>query len=141
MRVVENNGPNRVFLRNRSTLELQVRSGSSAKKREEVLWRWYRERLRELVPPLLAKWEAILDIDAVDFGIRRMKTKWGGCSVDTGRIWLNLELAKKPRQCLEYIVVHELMHLSERHHNDRFIAALDLHLPQLGTGVMPPLET
>ena len=130
LRLSEHNGPSRVFLPNRSTLELQVRKGSSAPKREQILWRWYRERLRELVPPLLAKWEPILGVHAAGFGIRRMKTKWGGCSADSRRIWINLELAKKPRQCLEYIVVHELVHLSERHHNDRFTASLDRHLPR-----------
>jgi predicted metal-dependent hydrolase len=129
LRVVERNGPSRVVLRNRSTLELQMRGEYSAKKREQVLLHWYRERLRELVPSLLAKWEAILDIRAAAFGIRKMKTKWGSCSVTARRIWLNLELAKKPAHCLEYIVVHELVHLIERHHNDSFIALLDRHLP------------
>ena len=129
LRVVERNGPSRVVLRNRNTLELQMRGEYNAKKREEVLLRWYRERLRELVPPLMAKWEEILDIRAAAFGIRKMKTKWGTCNVTARRIWLNLELAKKPEKCLEYIVVHELVHLIERHHNDSFIALLDLHLP------------
>ena len=129
LRVVERDGPSRVVQRNRGTLELQVRSKYSTQEREQVLWRWYRERLRELVPPLLAKWEALLEIRAAAFGIRKMKTKWGACSVDARRIWLNLELAKKPGQCLEYIVVHELVHLIERHHNDSFIAILDRHLP------------
>jgi len=129
LRVVEGNGPSRVVLRNRSTIELQMRGEYSAKKREEVLLRWYRERLRELVPPLMAKWEAILDIRAAAFGIRKMKTKWGTCNVTARRIWLNLELAKKPEKCLDYIVVHELVHLIERHHNDSFIELLDRHLP------------
>jgi len=129
LRVVERNGPSRVVLRNRSTLEMQTRGEYSAKKREQVLLRWYRERLRELVPPLMAKWEAILDIRAAAFGIRKMKTMWGTCNVTARRIWLNLELAKKPGQCLEYIVVHELVHLIERHHNESFIALLDRHLP------------
>jgi predicted metal-dependent hydrolase len=129
LRVVEGNGPSRVMLRSRSTLEIQTRGEYSAKKREQVLLRWYRERLRELVPPLMAKWEAILDIGAAAFGIRKMKTKWGTCNVTARRIWVNLELAKKPVRCLEYIVVHELLHLIERHHSDSFIALLDRHLP------------
>lgn len=130
LRVVECAGPNRVFVRGLSTLELQVRSGLTTMKRDQVLSRWYREQLRELVPPLLTKWGKVLKIHDVDFGIKKMKTKWGACSTEAKRIWLNLELAKKPRQCLEYIVVHELMHLMERHHNDRFISALDRHLPR-----------
>jgi len=129
LRVVERDGPSRVVLRNRTTLELHMRSESDASAREQVLQRWYRARLRELVPPLLAKWEAILGVQAASWGIKKMKTKWGACNVDARRIWLNLELAKKPVQCLEYLIVHELTHLIERHHNDRFVSLLDRHLP------------
>lgn len=129
LRVVERDGPSRVVLRNRTTLELHVRSESDAAAREQVLQRWYRARLRELVPPLVAKWEAILGVQAASWGIKKMKTKWGACNVDARRIWLNLELAKKPVQCLEYLIVHELTHLIERHHSDRFVSLLDRHLP------------
>ena len=128
LRVVEHAGPSRVMLRSRAALELQVRSHYGAKEREQVLWRWYRARLRELVPPLLAKWEAALGVRAATVGIKKMKTKWGACSVDARRIWLNLELAKKPVQCLEYLIVHELTHLIEPHHNDRFVSLMDRHL-------------
>lgn len=129
LRVVEREGPSRVVLRNRTTIELQVRSGCETTGRTQVLQRWYRERLRELVPPLVAKWEAILGVRAADVRIRVMKTKWGACSVDVRRIWLNLELAKKPAQCLEYLVMHELTHLIERHHNDTFVSLMDRHMP------------
>ena len=130
LRVVEGDGPRRVALLNRRTLELRVPVRSDANERELVLRRWYRERLRELVPPLLAKWEARLGVRAAAFGIKRMKTKWGACTVDARRIWLNLELAKKPVHCLEYLIVHELTHLIERHHNDTFVSLMDRHLPQ-----------
>jgi predicted metal-dependent hydrolase len=130
LRVVGRDGPSRVVLRNRTTLELQVRSDYEAEQREQVLRRWYRERLRELVPPLLTKWEATLGVGAVAFGIRKMKTKWGACSADARRIWLNLELAKNPVQRLEYLIVHELTHLIEPHHDDRFVSLMDRHLPQ-----------
>lgn len=129
LRVVGCDGPARVAVRSRTTLEVHVRGGADAKARERVLQRWYRQRLRELVPPLLAKWEAILDVHAASWGIKRMKTKWGACSVDARRMWLNLELAKKPVQCLEYSIVHELTHLIEPHHNDRFVSLMDRHLP------------
>ncbi len=129
LRVVQRDGPSRVVLRNRSTLELQIRSECEAKERERVLRRWYRERMRELVPPLLAKWEMNLGVRAGAVGIKKMKTKWGACSLDARRIWLNLELVKKPVQCLEYLIVHELAHLIERHHNDRFVLLMDRHLP------------
>jgi predicted metal-dependent hydrolase len=130
LRVVEQRGPAHVVLRSRRFLELHVRPGTDAKGRERVLQDWYREHLRRLIPPLLAKWEAVLGVEATAWAIKRMKTKWGACSIGARRIWLNLELAKKPMPCLEYIVVHELVHLIERHHNDRFIALMDRHLPQ-----------
>jgi len=88
----------------------------------------YRKQLKQLIPPLLEKWLPVLGIESVDWGIKKMKTKWGACNIHARRIWLNLELAKKPVQCLEYIVIHELMHLLERHHNDRFMALMDQHL-------------
>jgi predicted metal-dependent hydrolase len=130
LRVVEHDEANRVVLRNKSTLELQVRRKTSAEQRERVLQRWYRSQLRLLIPPLLEKWEARLGVQAAQWGIKRMKTKWGSCNVGARRIWLNLELAKKPARCLEYLVVHELVHLLERHHNDRFTAIMDKSLPQ-----------
>jgi predicted metal-dependent hydrolase len=130
LRVVERAGPSKVALRNLATFELQVRPGTDRDARERVLNEWYRRRLRQLVPPILAKWEAILGVQAADWGIKKMKTKWGACTVEVRRIWLNLELTKRPVQCLEYIIVHELMHLIERHHNDRFVSLMDAHLPQ-----------
>lgn len=129
LRVIQHEGAGRVVERNRRTLELHMRPQSGQKERERVLQRWYREQLRELIPPFLTKWETILGVQPAAWGIKRMKTKWGSCNVDAKRIWLNLELAKKPVQCLEYIVVHEMMHLLERHHNDRFISLMDRHLP------------
>ena len=130
LRVVEHEGPNRIVIRNRVALELQVRSGSGTMERRQVLDRWYRARLRELLPTLVARWEAVLEVRAVEVRIRTMKTKWGACTSDARRIWLNLELAKKPIQCIEYLVMHELTHLLERHHNERFTALMDRHMPQ-----------
>jgi len=95
-----------------------------------VLQRWYRQQLKELIPPLLEKWQSVLGAQIAHWGIKKMKTKWGACNFEARSIWLNLELAKKPVQCLEYIVVHELVHLIERHHNDRFVSIMDKHLPQ-----------
>ncbi|NOT29514.1 MAG: M48 family metallopeptidase [Planctomycetes bacterium] len=128
LRVVAHQGAGKVGLRARSFLELRVRPDTDAEGRERVLLQWYREQLRTRIPPLLAKWEPILGVHASDWRIKRMKTRWGACSTEAHRIWLNLELAKKPVRCLEYIVVHELVHLIE-HHNDRFIELMDRHLP------------
>jgi predicted metal-dependent hydrolase len=110
-------------------LHLQVRPGSDQSRCERVLDAWYRQQLRETVPALLSKWEPVLKVKAAQIFIQRMKTKWGSCTPASGYIRLNTDLAKKPHGCLEYIVVHELMHLLEPTHNERFIALMDLYLP------------
>lgn len=97
--------------------------------RQRVLDRWYRELLRQQIAELLAKWEPRIGVQVRKWGIRKMRTRWGTCNRDAGRIWVNLELAKKPPSCLEFIVVHELIHLVERHHNDRFRELMDEALP------------
>lgn len=119
----------KVVIRNNTRIDLYARPGSDTAQRERILLAWYRKQLRELVPPLITKWELILGVNVADWGIKQMKTKWGTCSIEACRIWLNLELAKKPIRCLEYIVVHELIHLLERHHNDRFTALMEKYLP------------
>jgi predicted metal-dependent hydrolase len=129
LRVTERDEPPGVSFRNTRFLDLSVRPGTSGEQRERILQRWYRDQLKALIPPLLEKWQPILGVRVDDWGIRRMKTKWGSCNVGGRRIWFNLELAKKPARCLEYIAVHELVHLLERHHNDRFTALMDRFLP------------
>jgi predicted metal-dependent hydrolase len=128
LRLVEHSGVPKVVL-NKSRLELHVRPDATAEKREQVLEQWYRARLKELLLPLLDKWQPVLEVEAASWGIRRMKTRWGTCTTSTRRILLNLELAKKPIQCVEYILVHELVHLQERQHNASFRAMLDRSLP------------
>jgi predicted metal-dependent hydrolase len=91
---------------------------------------WYRERLRELLPRLLDKWQVKLEVRVSAWGIKKMKTKWGSCNANRRSIWVNLELAKKPAPCLEYLVVHELLHLKVRTHGEQFTALMDLHLPR-----------
>jgi predicted metal-dependent hydrolase len=129
LRVIEHEGPGMVVLRNTAMIDLHVRPSASPAQREEVLLQWYRTRLKELIPPLLEKWQPLLGVQVAAWGIKKMKTKWGSCNIGAKRIWLNLELAKKPISCLEYIVVHELVHLLERHHNDRFAGLMDLYMP------------
>lgn len=130
LNVVYHNKPPKVAFRNKITMDLFVRTGSDTAQRERVLLAWYRKQLKEAVPPLISKWEAILGVKVAECGVKQMKTKWGSCNKDARRIWLNLELAKKPVQCLEYIVVHEMVHLLERHHNDRFTKHMDKFMPQ-----------
>ena len=102
------------------TLMLTVRPNAGRERREAAVRDYYRTRLRDRSAPLIEKWASAIGETPEDWQIRRMKTKWGSCKADARRIWLNLELAKKPIQCLEYVVVHELAHFVERHHNDRF---------------------
>jgi hypothetical protein len=130
LRVIEHHGAGKVVLRNRAAIELYVRPQTDGQQRKQVLQQWYRGQLKTLIPPLLKKWQPIMGVQVADWGIKRMKTKWGSCSKSARRIWLNLELAKRSVQCLEYIVVHEMVHLLERHHNDRFRALVDQFIPQ-----------
>jgi predicted metal-dependent hydrolase len=130
LNVVYQNGPVRVVIRNKSTIDVFVREGSDTSRRERVFLAWYRRQLKELIPPLIEKWEGIIGVKVAEWGVKQMKTKWGTCTIKAHRIWLNLELVKKPVQCLEYIVVHEMVHLLERHHNDRFTARMDSFMPQ-----------
>jgi len=130
LRVHEHDAPARVALRSIASLDLFVRPGTSSGQREAALLIWHREQLKALIPPLLEKWQPILGVQVADWGIKKMKTKWGSCNADARRIWLNLELAKKPVQCLEYIMVHELVHLLERRHNDHFTELMDRFMPQ-----------
>ena len=128
--VVEQDCPPRVWLLNNTKIGLSVRPGSDRETREAVVHRWYRQHLRAEVPPLLEKWEPKLGVSVNEVRIRKMKTLWGSCNVEAKRIWLNLELAKKLESCLVYILVHEMVHLLEREHSDRFHALMDKFLPQ-----------
>ncbi len=119
-----------IVLRNRTTMEIHAPPGASTRERDQVLQRWYRRQLKALIPTLLAEWQTRLGVQVTEWGIKQMKTRWGTCNPAARRIWVNLELAKKPERCLEYLVVHEVVHLIERHHGDRFVAIMDQHLPQ-----------
>jgi len=130
LNVIYHDGPPEVVIHNNATLDLFVRVGSDIKKREHALIAWYRRQLKEAIPPLIAKWEPIIGEEVAEWGVKRMKTRWGSCNIKARRIWLNLELIKKPVHCLEYIIVHEMVHLLERLHNDRFKAYMDEFLPQ-----------
>lgn len=113
-----------------SRMILSVRPGSDERKKQEVLEAWYRKQIKAAVGSLIEQWEKRLEVTVEQVNIRRMKTRWGSCNHRKGRILFNTELAKKPRECLEYIVVHEMMHLLEPTHNAKFISLMDQHLPQ-----------
>lgn len=129
LNLVEGARSGSVRVKNRRTLELCVRSISDREARERVFLAWYRVELKSRLGPLVEKWAATLGIPVPHWGVKRMKTNWGTCSIDAKRVWINLELAKKPPHCLEYIVVHELVHFLERNHTDRFVAHMDHYLP------------
>ena len=128
--VTEHNSPPTVRLVNNTTMALSVRPETDRDMREAVLYRWYRRELRDQLPALLAKWEPRVGVTVADVRIRKMKTLWGSCNIEAGRIWLNLELIKKPTSCLAYVLVHEMVHLLERKHNARFQALMDRFMPQ-----------
>lgn len=130
LNVAYHDAPPQVVVRNKATLDLFVRPGSDTAQRERVLLAWYRRQLKAAIPLLIAKWEPIIGVQVADWGVKRMKTKWGSCTIEARRIWLNLELVKKPPRCLEYITVHEMVHLLERLHNERFVAYMDEFMPQ-----------
>lgn len=127
--VIEGSGRATVSLRDRRTLELRMSPGTSSGDREAALDRWYRQFLHDQLPDLLAKWEPIIGVKVAEWRVRKMKTKWGSCNITARRIWLNLELAKKPKDFLEYVVLHEMVHLLEGTHGPKFKALMDCYMP------------
>ena len=127
--IVEEDAAPAVSLRHRAIV-LRIRPGSTEEKRQAVMAGWYRRQVKAAAADLVAKWGPALGVEVRRIFVQRMKTRWGGCNPGSRTIRLNTELAKKPPECLEYIVVHELTHLLERNHTERFIGLMDQHLPQ-----------
>ena len=127
--VIEHNGPPTIHLTENAVLTLRVRPGTDPEERQALLYGWYRERLRQQLPALLARWAPKVGVTVAEVRIKRMKTRWGTCNIRARRIWVNLHLAERPVACLEYVLVHEMVHLLERYHNDRFKALMDQFLP------------
>lgn len=130
LEVKHHDGFGKVSISGTKKINLKIAKGTTVEDRARIMREWYRKQLKLQIPSLIEKWEKIIGVKINDWGVRQMKTKWGSCNTDAKRIWLNLELAKKPPICLEYIVVHELIHLLERNHNDKFIAYLDKFMPK-----------
>ncbi|HXB68351.1 MAG TPA: SprT family zinc-dependent metalloprotease [Candidatus Acidoferrales bacterium] len=128
LKVIEKDAAPEVQLEH-SQLLLQTRPATSEAHKQAILEEWYRAQLKEAVPALIAKWEPLMGVKVERFFVQRMKTKWGSCSPASAGIRLNTDLARKPRECLEYIVVHEMAHLREPTHNSRFIALMDHFMP------------
>ena len=130
LRVIEKDAAPHVVLKAKTYIELYVRPDASTEQRQSILNEWYRTELKKQIQPLVDKWQEKIGVLVDDWQVKQMKTKWGTCNIQRKRIWINLELTKKPLQCLEYIVVHEMIHLLERHHNDRFLSLMEKYMPQ-----------
>jgi len=130
LRITEQDAPAKVLLKTKTYIDLFVRPGTTTAQKQIIINEWYRSELKKLIPEIIGKWEQKIGVKVLDWKVKQMKTKWGTCNIEKKRIWINLELAKKPLHCLEYIIVHEMLHLIERHHNDRFLALMEKYMPQ-----------
>lgn len=133
LKVIERNAKHEIKIKNKKYIELYVKPNTSTTGKQKVFEEFYRKHLKQVIPEIISTWETKLKVNLYECVVLKMRTKWGSCNEEKKKIMLNLELAKKPRHCLEYIIVHELIHLHERHHNDNFIALLDKHMPNWKT--------
>ncbi len=129
LEVIERHGRHEIVIQDATILQLYVHSTTTIANRLRVLTEWYRSQLKLRIPVILAHWQPIIGVLVTGWGVKNMKTRWGSCNRSKKRIWLNLQLAKKPQECLEYVVVHELVHLLERYHNKRFYGLLERFFP------------
>ena len=111
-------------------LQLSLKPNTSVETREAMLETWYRKQMMALLPDLITKWQAVIGVHVAEWGIKKMRTRWGSCNIRAHRIWLNLALIKKPVACLESVLVHEMVHLLEASHNARFYALMDKFMPE-----------
>lgn len=126
------NGSNKITF-TEEKIQMQVKENSTREQREYCLNEWYRKQLKMRIPQLIEKWEPVMNVQVREWKVKNMKTRWGTCNTGAQRIWLNLQLAKKKPECLEYVVVHEMTHLLERNHNERFWGFMDMFLPEWRT--------
>lgn len=129
LNIIEHDKPPKIVVRNKTYIDFYVRPNSSTEQRKKVMTEWYRKELKAKIPELIEKWENIIGVKINSWQVKKMPRKWGTCNIEKKHILLNLELIKKPPKCLEYIIAHELIHLLERHHNDRYRAYLDEFMP------------
>lgn len=121
---VEESKGNRVYLKARN-LVLEIKSATDLALKQKTLYQFYWKELRLRISDYIRQYAKIMALELPDFKIRSMKTKWGSCATQSGNLWFNIELAKKPMECIEYIVVHEMVNLVERNHNKRFVLLMD----------------
>ena len=130
LRIKEHTGTPKIELKTKTYIDFFLKPTTTILERQKLLNEWYRASLKKEIPAIIKKWEKIINVSVNEWGVKQMKTKWGTCNIEAKRVWLNLELAKKPIICLEYIIVHEMIHLLERHHNAHFIMHLDKFMPK-----------
>lgn len=128
LNVIDSN-KNQVVLCDNTHIDLFISQNSTTHQRKKIMIEWYKKQLKEKMLPLIKKWHDIMNLEASHYSIRQMKTRWGSCNIKSKRISINLALIKKPEHCLEYIIVHELVHLLERLHNANFKAHMDRFMP------------
>ena len=129
LNIVETDKKQQVVIKNKTYLQLEVKPNATLENKTRIMNNWYRAELKKIVQSFIDKWVTQIGVQLNDWQIKLMKTKWGTCNIEEKRIWLNLELAKKSINCVEYIIVHELIHLLERYHNDKFLELMNFHLP------------
>lgn len=129
LEVQESNMKTGASLKWKSKIILQCTPGATKETKESLMNEWYRSELKNIVPELIAKWEERIGVKSNDWRIKNMTTRWGSCNIVAKRIWLNLELTKKPLHAIEYVIAHELTHLLEKHHNERFMSLMDGYFP------------
>lgn len=130
LNVINSHSLPRVEIKRKTQMDMYATPETTVEKREELLNSFYRSELKRQIPALIEKWEKITGIRVREFRIKKMKTKWGSCSPKSQRVWINLELAKKPRHCLEYVIVHEMTHLVEKNHTEKFKVLLGSFMKQ-----------
>jgi predicted metal-dependent hydrolase len=128
LEVLEQKGRARVMI-DEDKIILFIKKDFTLKEKKKLFEDFYRNNLKKIIPNYIKKWEEKMNLKVAEFGIKKMKTRWGTCNIKDRRIWINLELAKKPIACLEYIVVHEMVHLLEKNHTKKFFSYMDKFLP------------
>lgn len=129
LEVIYTNKHSSVCLKGKNKIVLHTQPNSSREYREKVITEWYRDELKKQIPDLIKKYQKRVRVKVNSWGVRKMKTRWGTCNVKTKRVWFNLELVKKPSHCLDFIIVHELTHLLEKNHNDKYKKYMNRFMP------------
>jgi predicted metal-dependent hydrolase len=130
LNVIKTKDKPRIEIKRTKHIDLYIKEDMDFEKKEQIFENFYRSEIKKIIPDLKEKWEKIIGVNVNEVRIKKMKTKWGSCNPKAKRIWLNLELAKKPMHCIEYVMVHEMIHLIEKKHNGKFKYLIRSHIPQ-----------